>query len=206
MRGSDKSSTIRMQTLVRPMAGLMGAACAMSLSMVTAAHAGSAPPKGLYGKSITVSWSETRSQRFVGEQTFRPVGVNLQRSVYISSAGRVFARTSSNAATRSGRNALSGAAERVGTSGTNFSGGASNVQFQGNSMVMRGEFTGSARQVMVNFDNSFESCTAQALTAKQVGTKVAVWRGIASGRMLEVESVSSGPASCSIKSGNVFAD
>jgi hypothetical protein len=33
-----------------------------------------------------------------------------------------------------------------------------------------------------------------------------VGRAIGTGRMLEVESVSAGPASCSVKSGNVFAE
>lgn len=187
---------------------LFGTVCAATFGLATlsSSFAGSAPPKQLYGKSVTVAWTENRSQRFVGEQNFRPVGVSLQRSVYISTAGRVFARTSSTAGRRGGRGALSGAAEHVGASGTNYSGGASNVQFGGNSIIMSGGFTASARRVMINLDGSFESCTAQVITAKEVGAKVGVWRGIASGRMLEVESVSAGPASCSVKSGNVFAE
>jgi hypothetical protein len=71
---------------------------------------------------------------------------------------------------------------------------------------MTGGFTASARRVAVNLDSSFERCTAQVITAKEVGAKVGVWRGIGSGQMLEVESVSAGPASCSVKSGNVFAE
>jgi hypothetical protein len=188
---------------------LLGVVCVagFGLPTFTAAYTASAPPKQLYGKSVIVSWTETRSQRAVGEQNFHPASVNLQRSVYVSTAGRVFSRTT---ATGSGggrrRGHFSGSAESVGTTGTNYSGGASNVQFQGNSIVMTGGFTASARRVTVNLDSSFESCTAQVITAKEVGAKVGVWRGIGSGRMLEVESVSAGPASCSVKSGNVFAE
>jgi len=201
MRWSDKKSLL--QKLALPFL----CAVAFALPAFTAAHAGSAPPKQLYGKSVVVSWTETRSQRPVGEQNFRSVSVNLQRSVYVSTAGRVFSRTNaSSSGSGARRRGVSGAAENVGTSGANFGGGASNVQFQGNSIVMTGGFTASARRVTVNFDSGFESCTAQAITAKEVGAKVGVWRGIGSGRMLEVESVSAGPASCSVKSGNVFAE
>jgi hypothetical protein len=172
-----------------------------SLALVAAADAASAAPRQLYGKSVTVSWSETRSQRRVGEQAFRPVTVSLQRNIYVSSAGRVFSRT--HASTRRG----SGSAESIGTGGTNFSGGARNVQFQGNSLIMTAGFTGAARRVQINFDSGFQSCSAQVITAKQVGARTGSWRGIAGqGARLEVESVSAGPASCSIRSGNVFAE
>ena len=203
MRWSDKKSllqTLSLQTLAPPFV----CAAALALPAFTAAYAGSAPPKQLYGKSVTVSWTETRSQRFVGEQTFHPLSVSLQRSVYISTAGRVFARTS--AAASRGRKSVSGADEAVGTTGANSSGGARDIQFQGNSIIMTGSFTASARRVEVSMDSSFESCTAQAITAKQVGTKIASWRAIGSGRQIEVESVSAGPASCSVKNGNVFAE
>jgi hypothetical protein len=202
MRWSDRKSMIRNRSLGQLLGGV--GVATLGLAALTTAYAGSTPPKQLYGKSVIVSWTESRSQRAVGEQAFRPMSVNLQRSVYVSTAGRVFARTSAGAT--SGRRSVSGAAESVGTTGTNFSGGAHNVQFQGNSIIMTGGFTASARRVMINFDNSFESCTAQAITAKEVGAKIAVWRGIGSGRLLEVESVSAGPASCSVRSGNVFAE
>jgi hypothetical protein len=202
MRWSGSKSIIGHRNWV---AGGAGAA-ALAVAMLVPAGAASAAPRQLYGKSVTVSWTETRSQRRAGEGgPFRPVSVNLQRSVYISTAGRLFARTSSTA--NVGRRSLSGSAESVGTSGANFSGGARNVQFQGNSIVMLAGFTAGARRVVINFDSSFQSCNAQVITAKQVGAKTASWRGIAGGGvLLEVESVSAGPASCSIQSGNVFAD
>jgi hypothetical protein len=56
-----------------------------------AAHAGSAP-KELYGKSITVQWSEAHSERYQSEQVTREIGVARQMSIYISTAGRPFVR------------------------------------------------------------------------------------------------------------------
>lgn len=188
-------------------AGAKGALVVLaSLAALASANAASSPPRQLYGKSIVVSWTETRSQRLASEQgPFRSVSVSMQRSIYISTEGRPFLRT--NVTANLGRRAASGKAEAVGAGGTNFSGGPRSLQFRGNSIVMTGEFKASARRVEINFDSSFQNCSAQAITAKQVGAKMAVWRGIAAqGALLEIESVSAGPASCSVRSGNVFAE
>lgn len=184
--------------------GLAVALVAASAPVVTAQAAANAP-KSLYGKSIVVSWTESRSQRPLGDQgPFRPVSVNLQRSIYISSAGRLFSRLESTA--NVGRRSMSGKAEGVGAAGTNFSGGPRNIQFKGNSLVMITGFQASARRLVVDFDGSFQTCTAQVITAKQVGEKAGIWRGVAGRMMLEVESVSAGAATCSIRTGNVFAE
>lgn len=44
------------------------------------------------GKSVVVNWSETRSQRNVGETEWRSVNASHSLSVYISTAGRAFTR------------------------------------------------------------------------------------------------------------------
>jgi hypothetical protein len=65
----------------------------ISLALITAAHA--APPKQLYGKSITVSWTETRSQRdSQAGPTFKQVGIPFTNVYYISTEGRLFKRAS----------------------------------------------------------------------------------------------------------------
>src|SRR5258708_1144824 len=76
------------------------------------AEAASAPTQ-LYGKSIRVTWSETRVQRNVGEANFRSVNASHELSVYISSAGRVFSKF--QASTRRG----TGANEQVAGQGGN---------------------------------------------------------------------------------------
>jgi hypothetical protein len=66
---------------------VMGALTLLS----TAGHAGSAPKK-LYGKSISVVWTEAHTQRFESEQQVRNTGTSVQMSIYISTAGRPFVR------------------------------------------------------------------------------------------------------------------
>ena len=48
-------------------------AAVMFFSMICAAQA--APPKGLYGKTITITWNETRSQRDGHSGPFKPVSI-----------------------------------------------------------------------------------------------------------------------------------
>jgi len=62
------------------------------LSFAQAAYA--APPNELYGKSVSIAWTETREQRPVGEENWRQVGGNQTFNLYVSEAGRVFNKVS----------------------------------------------------------------------------------------------------------------
>jgi hypothetical protein len=164
--------------------------------------AAAAAPSQLYGKSVTVKWSETRNQRAVGQEpAFHPVSLPFTMTVYISSEGHLFRRIF--AVTPSGRQ--SGAKDRVGASGSGANGSFA-VQFQGNAMVASGSNGGFGLRIQVTFDSGFSGCTAQVIGAKQSGSKSVMLRSIASGATIEVESVSAGPASCSVAQGNPFAD
>jgi len=166
------------------------------LALMTAAPA--APPKELYGKSITVSWLETRSQRDGQSGPFKPVGLPFTNVYYVSTEGRLFFRSS----TRSPGGA--GAVDRVGTSGSNGAGEARNTTFSGNRIVSSASFQGAARHTEISFDPGFSSCSARVITAMPSGAKTAVVRSITTGSNVEFESVSAGPASCSIAAGNPF--
>ena len=63
-----------------------------------------APPSQLMGKSVVVSWTETRSQRNVGELEWRNVSASHTLSVYVSTAGQAFTRQVNS--TRSGSGTL----------------------------------------------------------------------------------------------------
>jgi hypothetical protein len=173
-------------------------AAAICLAMTATTCAAQAAPKELYGKSVTVSWLETRSQRDGQSGPFKPVGLPFTNVFYISTEGRLFARSS----TRSPGGA--GAIDRVGTSGGNAAGDARNVTFSGNRIVSNAKFQGAARHIEIGFDPGFSSCTAQVITAMPSGAKTAVVRSITTGSNVEFESVSAGPASCSIATGNPF--
>jgi hypothetical protein len=67
-----------------------------ALTLLSAvAHAGFAP-KELYGKSVTVAWTENRTQTHESEQLVRNSASAVQMNIYISTAGRPFARVISS--------------------------------------------------------------------------------------------------------------
>lgn len=172
---------------------------AILVSLAAIATAQAAAPQQLYGKSITVSWLETRSQRdSQAGPAFKPVGIPFSTVFYISTEGRLFARASA----RSPGGA--GSVDRVGTSGSNSAGDARNVSFSGNRIVASNAFQGAARQTTITFDPSFSSCTARVITGMPPGKKSVTVRSITTGNTVEFESVSAGPATCSIASGNPF--
>lgn len=155
--------------------------------------AAGAAPAQLSGKSIIVSWSETRVQRGVGEINWRSVNASHSLSVYISSAGRVFSRFS--ATTRRG----SGSNEQV--SG----GGGSRVpSFSGNSMTIVAPSQGMARRIAVEFGDGFSSCTASVIRGKESGASSGFGTSLITGQRIETQSVTTSGASCSLRAGNVF--
>lgn len=75
-------------------------AAVLSYTAIVPVPAVAAPPSGLRGKAVVVSWSETRVQRHVGEPAFYNVTASHDLRVYVSGAGRVFSRPSNS--TRAG--------------------------------------------------------------------------------------------------------
>jgi hypothetical protein len=163
--------------------------------MSAAASAAVAAPAGLLGKSVVVSWSEARVQRFVGEANWRSVNASHELSVYVSSAGRVFSKFS--ATTRRG----TGANEQVSGEGGNRV-----PSFSGNSMTIVAAQQGMARRVAVEFDGGFSSCTASVIRGKESGAGSGFAKSVIIGQRIEIQSVSTGSASCSVRAGNVFGN
>jgi hypothetical protein len=162
-----------------------------------------AAPQGLYGKSVTVSWTETRSQREPGQTAFRPVSLPFTYTVYVSSEGRPFKRLTSISSTRR----ATGSLDRVGTGESRPDGGTGAMQFVGNTIVASaGSPGGFGRRIQISLDGGFASCSAQVISGKTPGKKVAAVRSVATGNMVEFESISAGPASCSVRAGNAFAN
>jgi hypothetical protein len=175
---------------------LMGIAL---VGLIASTSGALAAPQSLYGKTIRVTWNESRSQRVQGEGEFKAVSIPLSFTVYVSSKGQVFRRLTSS--TPSGSS--SGSKDRVGVSGTD-SQGAGNVSFQGNTLVSTTNNGGLGRRIRVTFDGG-SSCSAEVTTGK-AGSGIATTRSNATGKMMEFQSVSAGTASCSLQEGNAFAD
>jgi hypothetical protein len=149
-------------------------------------------PARLYGRSVTVTWTEEQ-QRLVGEG-LSSVTRSAQFSVYLSSTGRPFSRITFS------YQGLSGARDAVGGES------GRSVSFQGHELKVVMPMAGGARLVSVTFDGDFQSCSARVLTGKQNGAqKIRVTSPI-SGREIEIVSVRSGAASCRVQDGNVFAE
>ena len=164
----------------------------------TFASAAQAAPQSLYGKTLRVTWSEARSQRVQGEGAFKSVSIPLSFTVYVSTKGQLFKRLTSS--TSSGR--ATGSKDRVGSGGSDAD-GAGAVTFQGNTLIASANNHGLGRRIRVTFDGG-SSCSAEVLTGK-AGRAVTTVRSNATGKMMELESVSAGPASCSVQQGNAFA-
>ena len=160
-----------------------------------------AAPQGLYGKSVIVSWTETRSQRDAGEANFKPVSLPFTYTVYVSSEGRPFKRLTSVSASRR----ATGSQDKVGMGGRGPEGSGA-MQFVGNSIVATtGQVGGFGRRIQVTLDGGFGSCSAQVISGKSPGKKIVAVKSVATGNMVEFESISAGSASCSVQAGNAFA-
>ena len=155
-----------------------------------------APPKDLYGKSVSITWTETREQRPVGEEAWRQVAGSQTLNIYVSEAGRVFNNLSYS--TRGG------SAERKGEIAGS---GTRSHEFNGRSLaVVMPHGVGGATRITADFDDGFASCSAQVTRAREApGTVIRVYSGIIK-RTNEVKSIQVSGVSCSIRNGNVFAN
>jgi hypothetical protein len=162
--------------------------------------ASAAPPSQLYGRTVHVSWNEDIVSRSAGDQNFsHSGGAHLRHLIiYISALGRPFVRRWH--ATGAGPRGVS---EHVGGSGKGEKGGVQTTEFQARSLVWTSASGGGgATRIQIDFDASFGSCTAGVIAGKEAGASSFFKQ---SGRV-EVQSVSSSAATCSIEEGNAFAN
>ena len=169
------------------------------LTASAAAHAGSAP-KELYGKSIIVTWTESRSGKSASEQIMRNLGMSGRLSIYISTAGRPFVRVRQVGIGSGSR--YKGSFTSTGTSMFETAPGQSaardHVDFEGRRIVVHREFKSGARQIAIDLEGA--GCKANIVIGKQVGrSTLQAGRGV-----FEASSIQAGNASCSIQDGNVF--
>ena len=174
---------------------LMGIAL---LGFITSTSGALAAPQSLYGKTLRVTWNEARTQRVQGEGEFKAVSVPMSYTVYVSSKGQLFKRLTSS--TPSGKS--TGSKDRVGMSGSDAQ-GAGSISFQGNTLISTANNGGLGRRIRITFDGG--SCSAEVTTGK-AGSGTTTHRSNATGKMMELQSVSAGSASCSLQDGNAFAD
>jgi hypothetical protein len=167
----------------------------LSLAIPAAADAA---PASLFGKSIVVTWAESRMQRVAADQQFKASNFSINLSVYASSAGRVFSRLD---------NLQGGATEQVEGSRANVQIPARVPRFSERSMIMFAPFhAGGTRRISVSFSPDLGSCTAKVIFAKEVGHPTAFAWNSRRNHSVEIQSMSASGESCRIQAGNVFGN
>jgi hypothetical protein len=149
-----------------------------------------AAPAALLNKSVTVSYAVTIPGKKADGTPVNGTRI-ATRTVYISSAGRLFGRV----ARRDGK------AAETREAGPGEAG--NNLHFVGDKLVGVMQFASGAAQMTVSFDPSGQSCSASIVAGRDNGRPLR-WKGV-DGTMRE----STGPATvsnvtCSILSGNAF--
>jgi hypothetical protein len=171
---------------------VLGATGAAGFVVAGPAAAAGAPQAAL-NKTVTLSWSTSGSGRRADGTPVSFSNVNT-RLIYISSTGRAFVRMQVR-----GRKASRGAERGPGESGPR----GGNVSLQGNRLVGIEAFASGARQYIATFDAGFSSCSLSVIDAKSGAARIK--RRGPDGAMYELDNVSTGSPSCSIQSGNAFA-
>jgi len=164
------------------------------------------PTRDVYGKSITVSWSESITGKLGYESESRNASRTYQLSLYISTAGRPFVRLTQHAAgfgfnlgKRSGPGRI-GNVSQTAPDESSTSTKADHVKFEGRSVVVYRELESGARRIAIDLDGP-NSCRANVVIGRQSG-RAAVLR-LRSGSF-EISSIQTTAVSCSVSEGNVF--
>lgn len=167
----------------------------LAVAIFVSSSSALAAPSQLYGKTVSVSYTNMTSLRIAGSQgPFVPRNTPRFVTVYISSAGQTFLK----------RGKVGRGAGQVGNSGRTQSGGAISVSFTAKSMTFVAGFIGGATVISVEFNPTFDSCTANILHGKE-GTK-ASYLFKDGARTFEIQSSVATNISCSVRAGNAFAD
>jgi hypothetical protein len=166
------------------------------------AHAGSAP-KELYGKSITVAWTETRIQRAETDQGVHNFGWAGQMNIYISTAGRSFVRTVQSGTGGYSSREARGIGHPISEISPDKPISALNerADFEGRSIVVYKQFPSGVRRIAIDLGDAGTGCKATVINGRESG-KSAV-RNSGRGKV-ELSSIQVGTVSCSIREGNVF--
>jgi hypothetical protein len=150
-----------------------------------------AAPAELLNKTITVSYTTTIPGKSPDGQTISGVR-NSVRTVYISSAGRMFARVF-----RRDRDASATREAGPGES-------ANTLRFEGNTLVGVMQFVSGAAQMVITWDAAGGSCNASIQAGRDSGRAIQ-WKGVNGKTYTATGPVQTSNISCSIAAGNAFA-
>src|ERR1700754_4259661 len=119
-------------------------------------------PRQLYNKTVLLNWTTASSQSAPDGRKFN-VTVTANRTIFVSSAGRLFERAS--------RSVPKGRQQTENAPGAtqNAGGEATNLRFEGNRLVGHTAFARGAVRFVATFDPSFSSCTLVVRFGREAG-------------------------------------
>jgi len=173
-------------------------AASMALLWLSAPAMAAGAPAGALNKTITISFTATGMAE-MPEGGTKGFSTSVVRTIYVSSAGRLFMRHS----------ATGGVGRRTHTRGGDFDPGDTRTgkgsfSFQGTKLVGVIPYAAGARQIVATFDAGFSSCTASVIEGHASGG--VMQRKGPNGIMHKLTGVTTSSPSCSIQSGNAFAN
>lgn len=151
------------------------------------------PPAGLLNKTIRVSFVSTTPVKRADGKEMSPSHA-ISRTIYVSSLGRAFTQ----------RSVIGGRGRsKVGEAGPGAT--SRDYRFEGSRLIISFHLgRHGARQVAVNFDRNFQSCTVDVKTGSEGGART--WIGLDGNRYTATGPASISNPSCSISDGNAFAN
>lgn len=164
---------------------------AAAVFFASSAFAASAPSE-LFNKTVTIGWSESNQSKRLSDGTNVTGTGSFERVVYISTAGRVFARSKAT-------NGRYGGTRERGPDET-----AKGTTFSATTMTAIGSLGDDiARRITTNFNPAFTSCTTSVTVGKlKDRAKIIGFDGA----QYELIQIAPGAASCSISDGNRLAN
>lgn len=155
-----------------------------------------AAPAPLRGISVDLSWTDSRTEKFLDTGEEKPGYQTSQVQLYISDQGRFFSRFNRVARGRDNRlvnSAVSGEGKSV-----------LDWRFEGRSIAADQKFAGSgARRIVVSFGDDASSCTLRVIHGRE-GSAPIRYPGLTSHRPIELIRIEVTNTSCQVRQGNVF--
>lgn len=171
----------------------MAAVILMASCSAPAFAAGGVPAAAL-NKTITISFNATGMAKGADGQE-KGFSTQVVRIIYVSSEGRLFMRHRATL----GKNSRGGDFDPSDTRT-----GKGSFNFHGNTLTGVIPYAAGARQISATFDAGFSSCTASVIEGHASGGVIR--RKGPNGAMHDITSGSTSSPSCSVQSGNAFAN
>jgi hypothetical protein len=151
-----------------------------------------AAPAGLLNKTVRVSFGLLiPGKSAVG--TTNGSGRTMSVILYVSSAGRIFAKRVSRASRGEGEDRLGGPESNAG-----------NFHFAGSALVATSKFGNAAGQMTIKFDGGFQSCSADVMVGGENGAPM-TWVGLNGEKYTQTGRPTISSVTCSVQNGNAFA-